>query len=220
MSKAATGIYRGATAAQRREERRRRLMDAALDIIGTQGWSNTTLRGVCEHARVGPRFFYESFPDLDALAAAVHDELVQEAVQLTLAAVAAAPDDLPAKARAGVSTIISAFTDDPRRARVVFAEAHGSEMLMRRRFDAMRTIADVVSAQAEELLDLPAGSEHVRLAFSLLFTGGVAEMILVWLDGGLDVDHEQLVDMCIEFLLSNARTLPEMASRLNARESR
>jgi AcrR family transcriptional regulator len=32
-------------------------MDAALEIIGTQGWSQTTTRGVCEQARVGPRFF-------------------------------------------------------------------------------------------------------------------------------------------------------------------
>jgi len=220
VTRAATGIYRGASAEQRRDERRRRLMDAALDIIGTQGWANTTLRGVCEQAKVGPRFFYESFADLDALAAAVHDEIVADAITRTLEAVAAAPDDLPSKTRAGVSTIVTAFTDDPRRGRIAFAEAHGSETLMRRRFAAMRTIADVVSEQADELLDLPPGSATVRQAFSLLFTGGVAEMILVWLDGGLDVSREQLVDLCIEFLLTSANNLPGMAARLGIRDAR
>lgn len=189
-------------------------MDAALDIIGTQGWSNTTLRGVCEQARVGPRFFYESFADLEELAATVHDELVREAITRTLAAVAAAPDDLPAKSRAGIATMVKTFTDDPRRARVVFAEAHGSETLMRLRFTAMRAIADVVAGQAEQLLDLPPGSDTVRHAFALLLTGGVAEMILVWLDGGLEVTRDELVDICHEFLLTSARTLPEMATRL------
>lgn len=214
MTRAATGIYRGATAEQRRDDRRRRLMDAALDMIGTQGWANTTLRGVCEQARVGPRFFYESFADLEELAAAVHDELVHEAITSTLRAVAAAPDDLPSKSRAGVATMVQAFTDDPRRARVVFAEAHGSEAMMRLRFAAMRTIADVVGEQAAVLLDLPEGSDTVRQAFALLFTGGVAEMILVWLDGGLDVTRDELIDICHEFLLTSARTLPDVAGRL------
>lgn len=209
------GVYRGALPEQRRAERRRRLMDAALDIIGTQGWANTTVRGVCEQAKVGPRFFYESFADLDALAAAVHDELVEEAIAGALTAVAAAPDDLPAKARAGTHAIITAFIEDPRRARVVFAEAHGSETLMRRRFDAMRTIAEVVMKQGDELLGLPPGSDTVLQAFALLLTGGVAEMVLVWLDGGLPVSAEQLVDICVEFLLSSADSLPGMAARLS-----
>jgi AcrR family transcriptional regulator len=210
-------MYRGATAEERRAQRRRRLMDAALEIIGTQGWANTTLRGVCEQARVGPRFFYESFADLDELAAAVHAELVDEALQRTLRAVAEAPDDLAAKSRAGVATIITAFTEDPRRARFVFAEAHASETLMRLRFRAMRTISDVVAEQAATLLDMPPDSETVRQAFALLFTGGVAEMILVWLDGGLDLDRDGLIDLCHEFLLTSAQNLPDLAERVSRR---
>jgi AcrR family transcriptional regulator len=217
VTRAATGIYRGATAEERRAQRRRRLMDAALELIGTQGWAQTTLRGVCERARVGPRFFYESFADLDELAAAVHAELVDDALQKTLRAVREAPDDLAAKSHAGVATIIRAFTDDPRRARFVFAEAHASETLMRLRFRAMRTIADVVAEQAATLLDMPPDSEVVRQAFALLFTGGVAEMILVWLDGGLDLDRDGLIDLCHEFLLTSARTLPDLAARVSRR---
>lgn len=215
----ATGIYRGASAEQRRDERRRRLLDAALNIIGTHGWAATTVRGVCEQARVGPRFFYESFADLDALAAALHDEIVEVAIGGTLTALGAAPDELSAKVRAAVAAIITDLTDDPRRARVVFAEAHGNETLMRRRFAAMRTIANVVAEQADALLDLPPGSETILRAFSLLVTGGVAEMILVWLDGGIDLDREQLIDLCVEFLLSSADSLPTMAGKLAARQS-
>lgn len=214
VTQAVSRTYRGLRADQRRDDRRRRLMDAALDIIATQGWASTSVRGVCEQARVGPRFFYESFPDLEALAVAVHDEIVDRALSRALDAVAGAPTSLREKVHAGVAAIINDLTDDPRRAQVAFAEAHGSETLMRRRFEAMRGIADVVAGQARELLDLPPSSERVLQGFALLFTGGVAEMMLVWLDGGMDVTREQLIAMCDEFLLSTAENLPGMADRL------
>lgn len=217
VTRAATGIYRGASAEQRREERRRRLLDAALDIIGTQGWAATTVRGVCEQARVGPRFFYESFPDLDALAAALHDEIVETALRRTLDALAESPKDLATQIRTGTRTIITSFTDDPRRARVVFAEAHASESLMQRRFAAMRTIADVVLVQAERQLKPPPESHVIVQGFSLLLTGGVAEMILVWLDGGLDISHDELIELCVQFLQTFADTLPAMTSRITER---
>src|SRR5580658_7021848 len=120
------------------------MMDAALEIIGTRGWSRTTVSGICEQARVGPRFFYEEFDDLDALAVAVLDEIVQNSLERVLLAIATAPDDLPAKLRAAVEVFIGEVTDDPRRARFLFAEAHGSEALMNRRFAAVRAIAEVM----------------------------------------------------------------------------
>lgn len=214
VSSRTAGTYRGASAQQRKSERRRKLLDAGLEIIGTQGWANTTVRGVCERARVGPRFFYESFADLDELAAAVHDEIVERALSVTLQAVAAAPEELAAKTTAGVTAMIIDLTDDPRRARVAFAEAHASETLIRRRFAAMRTIADAVAEQAGALLDLPTGSDTVLRAFSLLVTGGVAEMVLVWLDGGLPIDRAQLIEMSVQFLLSSAENLPATAEKL------
>lgn len=214
VTRAATGIYRGTSAEQRREQRRRRLLDAALDIIGTRGWASTTVRGVCERAKVGPRFFYESFPDLDALAAAVHDEIIDIAVRSSLDALAAAPDGIAAKTRAAVTAILTSLIDDPRRARVAFAEAHGSETLMRRRAAAMRTIADVVADQERALLDPPPGSDTLVRAVSLMITGGAAELVLAWLDGGMDISREELIDLCVEFVLTFADNLTTMATRL------
>ena len=134
MTRATTGVYRGASAEQRRAARRRRLLDAALDIVGTQGWSSATLRGICERAKVGPRFFYESFADVDELAAALHDELLDTALRRTLESLAAAPNDLRARTEAAFRTMIIELTDDPRTAKVLFSEAYGSATLMQRRF--------------------------------------------------------------------------------------
>jgi AcrR family transcriptional regulator len=214
MARTATGTYGGVSAEQRRAERRRRLLDAALDSVGTQGWSATTLRGICERAKVGPRFFYESFADLDELAAALHDELFDTAMRHTLEAIAAAPDELTARTTAAFSTMIAEILDDPRRARVLFAEAYGSAALMQRRFAAMRTIARVVVEQSHDLLELPPDGERTLRAISLLLTGGVTEFVLAWLDGGLDISRDELVDISVEYALTMGNALPAMARRL------
>jgi AcrR family transcriptional regulator len=211
-----TGMYGGVTAEQRQADRRRRLMDAALEMIGTEGWSKTTLRGVCERASVGPRFFYESFENLDELAAAVLDEIVHEALAKVLSTVADAPD-LPEKAHRALEVFIGEVTDDPRRARLLFSEAHGSEVLMARRFALVRTIAQVLAEQARQFLRIPEGSEQLTQAAALVLTGGVAEMVLAWLDGDLDLSREELVDLSAELLLTTAANAPATTDRIMAR---
>ena len=133
----ATQVYGGVSAAERRAERRAKLMAAALELLGTEGMGRYPVRAVCIQARLTPRFFYESFPDLDALAVAVFDDVVEDTTSHVLVAVADAvrdaPEDRRAQARAAIGTVVSDLTDDPRRARIVFVEALGNEALARRR---------------------------------------------------------------------------------------
>ncbi len=74
------------TADDRRAERRELLIAAAFDLLGTQGWSATTVRAVVERADLNPRYFYESFADLDSLILAVYDEVVDEMGAIVLSA--------------------------------------------------------------------------------------------------------------------------------------
>ena len=55
------------------------LVDAAFELLGTEGWDGTTIRGVCQSARLNPRYFYESFDGLESLFLAVFDRLTSEA---------------------------------------------------------------------------------------------------------------------------------------------
>jgi AcrR family transcriptional regulator len=214
MARTATGTYAGVSAEQRRAERRRRLLDAALDVIGTQGWSAATLRGICERARVGPRFFYESFADLDALAAELYDEVLDAALRRTIAAIEATPDDLRARTAAAFRAMISEIIDDPRRARVLFVEAYGSETLVARRFAAMRRLARVALEQSHDLVDLPPDGDRLLRAVSVLLTGGVTEFVLAWLDGGMDVSRDELIQISVEVALAMGNAIPAIAERL------
>jgi AcrR family transcriptional regulator len=209
------GTYGGVSAQERVAQRRRRLLDAALEIVGTQGWSSATVRAICEQAKVGPRFFYESFPDTDELLGALHDELLDTALREALGAMAGARAELRARTEVSFQAMIRYLTEDPRRARVLFSEAYGSETLMRRRFAAMQTIAAAVLASSRELLDLPEEHERILNAVSLLVTGGVTELVLGWLNGGLGLDRDELITISVEFALTVGAVIDTMTRRVS-----
>ncbi|MEU0543221.1 TetR/AcrR family transcriptional regulator [Nocardia sp. NPDC005978] len=215
MTRAFQGTYRGTSTDERREQRRRRLLDAALEIVGTQGLSALTVRGLCEQAKVGPRFFYESFPDLDTLAGALLFEVQQEALDRAIDTMHATPGSPEDKIRAGVATLIIAVTDDPRRANIAFAQAHGSERLTRLRFEGMRRVATAIMGQARVILDIPEGEDTALIALTQLITGGAAELILVWLDGGLKVERPVLIQIVADYVVTVVDQLPAMMDKLH-----
>jgi hypothetical protein len=91
---------------------------------------------------------------------------------------------------------------------------------MNRRFEAVRTIATVVVAQAREVIDFPARGERFLHAAALVITGGIAEMVLVWLDGGLEITRDELVELCVELMLMTGDNAPEITTRLATRPQR
>ncbi len=207
------GVYGGVPAAQRQAERRARLVEAALDLLGTEGWQGTTVRAVCRRAGLTSRYFYESFEDLDALVVAVFDEMLADTTQAMLAALDAAPHDAHAKSHAAIATFVSRLTDDPRRARLAFVEALGSERLMRRRLDTMRLFAQLLSAQARDFYGTPDEQDPIVELTSALLVGGLAELLITWLDGSLSVTREQLIDDFTELFVATGSTAVAIARR-------
>jgi len=173
--------WAGVSAEDRKAERRTLLLDAALELLGTEGWAGTTVRGVCQTAQLNPRYFYESFDDLDALACALHDRLLEELRAAVEAEVAAADDDPVAKTRAVVSATARFVDEDRRRARVIYVEALGNEAVNRRRIEA-----------AHALTRLMAGA--VGPVAASMLVGGFSEVLVAWLDGRIPGSRERLVE--------------------------
>ena len=59
--------YRGVSADDRRADRRARLLEAGLDLVGEVGVAEVTAEAVAARAGLSKRYFYESFADRDAL---------------------------------------------------------------------------------------------------------------------------------------------------------
>ncbi len=205
----------GLSADDRRADRRELLLDAAFELLGTEGWAGTTVRAVCQAARLNPRYFYEGFDDLDGLVVAVYDRLVAQLGDEVMAAVLAAGDDARAQVRAAVGCIVAFVDEDRRRARVLYVEALGNEALNRRRLETAHQLVTAVElAAVERYGPLPAG-EHIGRIGAAVLVGGAGELIVSWLDGRIEISREQLVDDATEVFLA----IGEAAARLAARRA-
>ena len=174
--------WRGQSPQERREARRRRLLDAALELFGTTGYAATSLTALCAEAAVSPRHFYELYAGREQLMADLYDELVLETARRVQQAAAAAPLTAEARIRAGLSAALTSQTDDPRRARVLQLEAIGvSPWLERHRREVIAGFAD---ATAEQYRLLAADGQLVDEPFDQVATaliGAFGELLAAWL---------------------------------------
>lgn len=193
---AAQRAYGGISADQRREQRHAALLDAALEIIGTQGFAKMTVAGLCAEAGLNERYFYESFTDRDAVATEVFDRVVGELADAIVTAVAAAPDDSKAKSRAAITAAVELLTDDPRKARFIFVEAIAHRTLSARRSEVMRNFSEMVLMQAQHFYG-PEASFRVgdRAHFAAVhLVGGLFETMNGWLNGDLNITRDELIE--------------------------
>jgi AcrR family transcriptional regulator len=152
------------------------------------------VRAVCQTAALNPRYFYESFEDLDALVVAVYDRVVAELGASVVAEVEAAGDDPVAQVRASIGGVVAFVDDDRRRARVLYVEALGNEALNRRRIETGHAVAAFVERFTAERRGKPPKGERIGTIGAAILVGGVSELVVSWLEGRIDVSREQLVD--------------------------
>lgn len=174
--------WRGQSPQERREARRRRLLDAALELFGTTGYVATSLTSLCARAGVSPRHFYELYASREPLLADLYDEIVLETARRVDEAYAAAPLTASARICAGLSAAITHQTDDPRRARILHLEAVGvSPWLEQHRRRVIASFAEGTVAQYRllvedgQLVDRPFDQVAVALI------GAFDELLVQWL---------------------------------------
>jgi AcrR family transcriptional regulator len=192
--------YGGVPAEQRRAYRRATLVRAGIDIAGTHGAARLTVGGLCAHAGLNERYFYESFASPDEVLLAGYDEVLAELTAAIVVAIAAAPEDSRAKARAAIGAAVRLLTDDPRKCRLVFVEPLSAAVLNERRADAARMFVQLIVGQAQQFYGpaatLRAGSWAEFAAAHLL--GGFAETMTAWLRGDLSISRDELIDRSAE----------------------
>ena len=184
--------WAGVSPDDRKAERRRLLLDAAFDLLGTEGWSGTTVRAVCAAANLNPRYFYESFDDLDSLLVAVYDRVGAE-LRVEVEKAAATATTLEETVRATVDRTVRFGDEDRRRGRVLYHEALGNEALNRRRREAASGLADLIAAGSTD------AAQKVVAAFVV---GGFSEVVMAWLDGRIRISRKRLFDRTTELCLA------------------
>lgn len=196
MSAVPVRPHAGEPAADRISARRARLVATAFALLADDGWRDVRIDALCRRAGLNKRYFYESFATLDDVVAAVVDDTAADLLAVALAAVAAgqaAGETTPELTRRVLGAAIGHLVDDPRRARVLFAEVAGSPAAIARRRAAIAGLAGALSDFGHEHHGAGGATDPIATVASAVLVGGSAEAVLAWLDDPV-VPQAQLVD--------------------------
>ncbi|GAJ86023.1 putative TetR family transcriptional regulator [Nocardia brasiliensis NBRC 14402] len=199
MSRARIGVvtrsYGGVSATERKAQRRTALLDAALEIIGTQGLAKLTVSGLCAQAGLNERYYYESFDSRDAVLTALIDAIAEELASVIVAAVGAAPKDSRGTAHAAIAAGIHLLTDDPRKAKVALVAGMATPELRARTTETVRLFAGMVAAEGIDFygIDDPAADPAIAFRANYL-VGGLVQTLTAWLQGELPISRDELIE--------------------------
>ena len=168
--------YAGVAPDERRAARRRRLLDSALELFGTQGYVDVPIQALCSHAGVTARHLYEVFGSREAVLVDLHTELIDEGARVVVDAVASVPSDDPyAMSEVGVSAFLHYMLGDRRRAQIICFEVMA--LPQKHMQGCMQRYAGILEAYAQGLSDAGLlGTQRVHLT-SMLLAGGVRQLM-------------------------------------------
>jgi AcrR family transcriptional regulator len=187
-------LYRGLSPAERNAQRRERLLEAGLELFGTEGYARTSIRAVSAKAGLNSRYFYESFSSREDLLYCVYEKVIRDVASAVIEVTGRA-ETIEEQAHEGLRVAWTILTEDPRKARVIALEVVGvSERLERLRRDNRHAFADLL-VQNTRLIH----GEGVRSRLNPVLTarslmGAVVEMLVDWINDDVDATVEELVD--------------------------
>jgi AcrR family transcriptional regulator len=176
---AAPRRWRGLERDERDAQRRRRLLDAGLELFGTAGYGATSIEALCAKANVATRSLYELFGGRDQLLVALYDELIAEIGEGVWAALDQDSDDLRKLVRDGVAAYLEPLVADERKGRVTQLEVVGiSGDLETHRREAIRAFAAGIDERLERWQQR--GLVEVRSGglLTLVMSGGASEVLV------------------------------------------
>ncbi|MGW6425054.1 TetR/AcrR family transcriptional regulator [Nocardia sp. NPDC055053] len=179
--------YGGQPAEDRVAERRKRLVDAGIEVVGHGGVAALGMRVVCREAELSQKFFYESFPNAEALLYAVYDAAWGQMEAAVAQAMSAG--DL----RAGFAVAARLMEGDPRLCRILLVEPFADADLRR----YVRETGPRFVTLLGGLVDGSPDDPKVRMRFSAVF-GALISLFVEWTEGNLGTDRDAFVDHATE----------------------
>ena len=193
-------VYSGMSAEERHRERRTRLVNAAVELIGTGGAAATTVTAVCAQSGVTSRYFYQHCSHRNALLRAVYQEVYGTFYDVVIRAIPDGVSQPAALAYGPLRALVNMIDNDARLARIVFVESATEPLLRELRSEMMAGFTDLVLREARlhlEIADAGVGVAHLA---STLGVGGLFEILRRRLDGELTFTTDELVEHCAGFL--------------------
>jgi AcrR family transcriptional regulator len=186
--------YRGLSVEERRAQRRERLLEAGLELFGTEGYAGSSIRAVSAAASLNSRYFYESFSSREDLLYNVYKDAIA-AIALAVVEATAKADTVEDQARLGLRAAWTVMTEDRRKARVIVLEVVGvSERLERLRRENRHAFADILVNNAMSIAgdDITLRMDPLLTARGLIGAG--MDLLVDWIHGDVSASPEEIVD--------------------------
>ncbi len=183
MSEPSARRYSGRSVDEWKAARRERLLDAALELFGTDGYPATSVERLCAQAKVSTRHFYHEFQNKEAVLLAVHAQVIELAVRSTGEALARTAD-APVRERivAAVDGYLQTIMTDLRRAQISFVEVVGASPAVEEQRIAFREllISSVVGLGEAAVARNELTPKDFRF-LGLCFIGAVNTVVYDWM---------------------------------------
>ncbi|WP_433712074.1 TetR/AcrR family transcriptional regulator [Nocardia sp. CA-084685] len=147
--------YGGLSKQQRVAQRQARLIDAALELFGTQGYAATSIERLCAVANVSTRSFYEDMGSREALLIALVNRITSHAVERALESMAkTAGQPLSIRVIDAFRAYLEVTCADHRSARVCYVEVVGvSSAVEDWRRQQRRLLSSLLISEAERAVE-------------------------------------------------------------------
>lgn len=188
-------VYAGRSAADRRSERRERLLSAGLDLFGTDGYAASSIEKLCAAATVSTRNFYEEFAGREALLIALHSRILESAAVAVGSAFEALADaTLSVRIEHAVRAYIATTAEDPRWARLSYVEVIGvSEAVEQHRIAWRERWVALLEAEAARAVTRGEAAERDFHLGAVALIGAVNELVFHWTTGGYRIPLDDVI---------------------------
>lgn len=185
--------YRGLSQEERREDRRSRLIAAAVEVYGERGYRQASVKAVCEAAGLTERYFYESFSNSEDLLVASYNAVTYGLFNEITSAAKDMDGTRTDRARAMLHAYFSALRNEPRSAQLFLVEIRGVSQVVDEAFNAaLRSIAREVT----RILASPSSPSNELLALGVV--GGISQIAFHWIQQGYVPPIDEVIDAAMQ----------------------
>jgi AcrR family transcriptional regulator len=175
--------YSGQSFEDRQIERKGRLVRAALDLAGRFGLEGLSVAAICAEAGLTQRYFYESFPNSDALFVEAYRFAQQELFEDMMEFI-----DPKNPIESALTGFFSVLKTHPGQARVFLVDIDDSSPSMK---EASRE-----GAEKFRKLFCPKAKDPLEIAGTL---GAIIQIAKRWIDSGFDAPVKKVVSVACAF---------------------
>ncbi|HOM29450.1 MAG TPA: TetR/AcrR family transcriptional regulator [Deltaproteobacteria bacterium] len=194
--------YGGVDASTRKNERRKKLIEAGIEAFGTKGYAKTNIKTICALAGLTERYFYESFSNKEDLLYTIYRELIDEQQREAIELLSELDSDPIQTATKATEMFYHRFKIDPRIARIQLFEVLGvSQRIDQAYRDAIRLLSEMVKLF---LLRIFPGIPQEKLNNSIIPTGIAGSMIMIaydWVLGGFVMPIDDIIGQSMYYFM-------------------